>query len=484
MLRTVLLLPVFMVVPAWSQTPAPAPCRSTGIKNGVVQNENRLQRDFRVEFEDIKCTKLNFGGLTDIGQTLVTGQPLHIAAGSLAPQNGFGAGLAFVEHKNFKNEWRVNWNADALATTRGAWRAGAYMKAYRLGAGNTVAASTTLNFYSETTSLTRVDYYGLGPATRPTSQTTFGMRENVTGVSGIIHLPGALAKSGLSLVAELNARFPSIRPGTDAVIPSIEQRFTEATAPGLTRQKVFFEPALGVRFAKPLFGDFVRVNYLLQMQEYAAGGDSAYSFRRWNADFGHTIPLYRVFPGKMGKAYSKLPAAGARPHNGPDDCATSETPSDTGRPCPPVSRTLNLEGSISLRLFMSESIANAGSNVPFFFSPTLGGSDINGNSMLASYPDYRFRGPDLLLMRGTFEHSLPKLPIGVMFTVDGGKIGLQRNDIAFNHLRHTYGAGLTIHAGGLPVFSLLFAWGGAEGHHTHTTIDPNLLGGGGRPSLF
>ena len=122
--------------------------------------------------------------------------------------------------------------------------------------------------------------------------------------------------------------------------------------------------------------------------------------------------------------------------------------------------------------------------VPFYLQPTIGGSDIDGTPMLASYPDYLFRGPDLLLFRGTMEHSLGKLPIGALFSVDEGKIGLRRDDVSLDHLRHTFSAGLTVHAGGLPVISLLFAWGGHEGHHTTATVSPMLLGAGGRPSLF
>lgn len=56
--------------------------------------------------------------------------------------------------------------------------------------------------------------------------------------------------------------------------------------------------------------------------------------------------------------------------------------------------------------------------MPFYFDPTSGESDINGNPILASYPDYRFRSPDLVLVRGTVEHSLPKLPLGVYFSAD------------------------------------------------------------------
>jgi hypothetical protein len=66
----------------------------------------------------------------------------------------------------------------------------------------------------------------------------------------------------------------------------------------------------------------------------------------------------------------------------------------------------------------------------------------------------------------------------------GGKIGLQRDDISFDHLPHTFTAGLTVHAGCLPVVYMLFAWGGADGHPTIANISPTLLGGSARPSLF
>jgi hypothetical protein len=133
---------------------------------------------------------------------------------------------------------------------------------------------------------------------------------------------------------------------------------------------------------------------------------------------------------------------------------------------------------------MTGSIANAGNVVPFYFDPTIGGSDLNGQPILASYPDYRFRAPNLLLLRETFEHSLGKLPAGFLFSIDEAKVGMVRNDISFDHLRHTFTAGLTVHAGGLPMVYLLFSWGGNEGHHTTATISNVLLGASARPSLF
>jgi hypothetical protein len=442
-------------------------------------NESRIHSDFRREAEELQsCKTFQFGSLASCAQTLVTGQPMHIAIGSLAPQNGVAAGLAFVEHKNYANEWRLNWNLDAVATGNGSWRAGAYMKAYRQPGGKIIVVSGAsknssplyrtaplFNLYAETTSLNRIYFYGLGPNTLPSDRSVFGLTQTITGASAILPLAG---KTGISLVGELNGRIPQLRGNNGESSPSIQTLYNESSAPGLTRQPVFLQAGEGIRIRPSLFRDSLRLNYLLHFQQFVAVSDSHYSFRRWTADFGHEFPLYRNV---------RLTA----PHdqNGPDSCSTSST---TG--CPHVSLTQNLEGSIGVRLLMTGSIANAGNVVPFYFDPTIGGSDLNGQPILASYPDYRFRAPNLLLLRETFEHSLGKLPAGFLFSIDEAKVGMVRNDISFDHLRHTFTAGLTVHAGGLPVVYLLFSWGGNEGHHTTATISNVLLGASARPSLF
>jgi hypothetical protein len=475
-----------------------------------AQNESRIHSDFRREGEALGvCGKFSFGNLTGCGQTLVMGQPMHIAVGSLSPQNGFGAGLAFVEHKDFASEWRDNWDIDALATTNGSWRAGGYVKAYRLPGGPIVmqfpstsgakpkttplfTSAPLLNFYSQSISLNRVDYFGLGPYTAPAAHTSYGFSENITGMNATLPVAGALAPAKLAVVLELNGRFPSVRPGTDGSLPTIGALFNEAAAPGLTRQTGYLELSEGLRMTPALFNDHIRINYLLQFQQFVAPADSAYSFRRWNGDFSHEIPLYKLLPAKAATLYTSVRTPSLQ-YDGPDDCTGSgnnislkhaSTPENPARPCPVVSTTAKLEGSITLRAFLSESFADRGSNVPFYFSPTIGGSDIDGTPMLASYPDYRFRGPDLLLLQGTLEHSLGKLPIGAIFSVDEGKIGLRRDDVSLSHFRHTFGAGFTVHAGGLPVIDFLFAWGGSEGTHTTATVSPTLLGSSARPSLF
>jgi hypothetical protein len=450
--------------------------------------ESRVGSDFRRERAQLSsCRKFDFGSLSSCGQTLFTGQPIHIAVGSLAPQNGVGFGLAFIEHKNFVNEWRLNWNVDAVGTGNGSWRAGAYMKAFRLPGGRIVpvnpapAVGTTpskarqsqpfyraaplFNVYAESTSLNHIDYFGLGPDTTPAGKSAFGFTEPIIGAGAILPFAGP---ANVSLLGELNGRFPSVRGNHETKLRSIEQQYTEATAPGLARQPAYFQAGEGFRLRPSLFRDFLRLNYLFNFQQFVAT-DAHYSFRRWTADLGHEFPLYH-----------NVRLVAARDQNGPDSCSAGPSTPD----CPHISLSQNLEGSIGVRLLMVGSVANAGSVVPFYFDPTIGGSDVNGQPLLASFPDYRFRGPNVLLLRGTFEHSLWKLPAGFLFSVDEGRIGLRRDDIAFEHLRHTYTTGLTLHAGGLPVVYLLFAFGGGEGNHTTVSISNALLGGSPRPSLF
>jgi len=89
--------------------------------------------------------------------------------------------------------------------------------------------------------------------------------------------------------------------------------------------------------------------------------------------------------------------------------------------------TRNLEGSFGIRFLITQSFVPAGNFVPFYFQPTLGGSDINGTPSLASYQDYRFRAPNNILARASFEHSIYNLPLGVTAMIDEGKVAPSRS---------------------------------------------------------
>jgi hypothetical protein len=482
-----------------AQPDAPVPPAADTRNPSLLAN---FHRDLVQERVNLGSCASGIKGVPGCAETLFTGTPFHIAIGSLAPQNGVAAGLAFAEvyHPTYcahwldlthppvagtRNacHWSLTFNADGEASSNASWRAGVYITAARLSSRVPVAhypgeprahyaprtftmPSPTVSFYSQSTSLNRIYFYGLGPDTVSAARSDFGLSENITGINAAIPLTSWFTAAGLTIVGELNGRFPSVRGSYGDSSPSIESSYNEISAPGLARQPAYFQTGEGLRLMPAIpAAARLKLNYLAELQQFTASSDSHYSFRRFTADLNHRLVLYTKDVGKPASAPPPLSGAAART-------------------IPPISPTRDVTGSLSARLLISESIAGAGSVVPFYLDPTIGGSDINGQSILPSYPDYRFRAPNLLLVNGTYEQSLGKFPIGLFVGIDEAKVALRRDDIAFSHLRHSYTAGFTIHAGGLPVVYLLFAWGGDEGHHTIANISNSLLAPASRPSLF
>lgn len=453
--------------------------------------ESDLHGELRREGERVSdaCT-FSLKAIPTCGYTLFTDHPLHIAAGSLPPQNGFGLGGAFVWTKNTRN-WRLSWDFDAVGATSGSWRAGGYMKLVHNPHPTTSpvevvtpspgqpspAASkkdnapfthtyALFNLYAQSISLNKLNYFGEGNDSTLAGASLFGMTQTIVGANAIkpVYELRALRKLNLALLGEINGRFVGIRGDHGQSMPSIETLYNDATAPGLSSQPAFLQLSQGFRI-KPATGDYLKLNYMANFQEFFAPSSSKNSFLRWNVDLNHTINLYRS--QTVMTTSDRL---------GPDSCDHVDDK------CPKYSTSRNLNGSINLRLLLSESITSATSAVPFYFQQTLGGSDINSAMSLGSYQDYRFRAPNLLLLEQSFEHSIWG-PFGLKFMADEGRVALTRGDLGFSDMKHSFAAGLTLRAGAFPMVQLMFAWGGPEGHHNIFNLNNSLLGGSARPLL-
>ncbi len=457
---------------AHAQQPTPSP--TPGSTQGRIDSPS--------EWDKLSDSCLNFKGIADCADELFTGKPIHIAVGSIAPQDGFGVGLAYVGHKTTDN-WRNSWDADAVGSTNGSWRAGVYFQfvhtpttgiVVRHGPPPPVKTNltelpehTVFGLYTQVISLDKVTYFGLGPSTSEASRAFFGMTQGIVG--GNVVKP-FYARLNASLYGEVNGRFVSIRESTGQSSPSIGQLYTEASAPGLTHQPATVQLGEGIRMRPVWAADVVRLNYGLMFQQYVTPGNTNFSFDRLTIDLGHEFALY----GKTTRVLA------ARPANGPDDCAID--PVD--HPECPKPYVRNFEGTIGLRFFTALSMTPGSTVVPFYFQPTLGGADINGNTTLGSYQDYRFRAPDLILIRESFEHSIWKYPVGFALMADEAKLALTRGGLSSSPWLHSFATGLTLRAGGFPVVYLLYSWGGKEGTHTIVNVNTSLLGGTARPSLF
>jgi len=310
-----------------------------------------------------------------------------------------------------------------------------------------------INAYAFHTSLNQVTYYGIGPETSLAGRSFFGFRETVAGTNA-----DYLLKYGFHLLGEMNGRFPNIGSDHGQSSPSIEEIYTNATAPGLTSQPGFLQFGEGLQYTKHLgglaekasFGVDANLDYGTNFQQFIAPAQTDFSFRRLTIDVTNNLHLLKQF----------------KPKNG---AATSEQ-----------------FGTLQLRGCLSESIADAGHSVPFYFQPTLGGGDINKERTLPSFADYRFRAPNALLFSGQYEQPLPKFSfLGLTFRADTGKVADSRGDIDLSHLRHSFGAGLTVRAGNFPYLVFMYAWAGGEGHHTFADLNLSAISpSGGTASLW
>jgi hypothetical protein len=465
---------------------------------GAAANESRLHADFRTEGERFKGTcAFDVSKVAGCAALLLTDHPLHVAVGSIAPQNGFAVGGAFVTHFTPSEDWRISWNSDAVgALGGGAWRAGTYLKIIATPiepphpvahakasaiAGLSDFEHPIITAYAQMISLPTVFFYGLGPDSARSGQTAFGFSEGIIGTTATLPLFRKSSAQALKLTAagEVNERLPSVRSGTSSTVASIDTRYSNADAPGLDTQPATTQFGEGLRARPSFFGDHVALDYLVEWQQFVAT-DSAYSFRRWTVDLRHEIRLYGTsFPG----AYQT---------NGPNECAAdpkADCFADVKRAfakaceadatCP---QSHNRVGTILLRGFVSRSQTSGTSAVPFYFQQTIGGSDINGNRVLAGYDDYRFRGSGVVLVQGSLEHSLGKWPIGLFVEGDGGNVMLPSQSLSAVRFHGSAALGLNIRAGGFPAFTVAYAKG-AEGHHAIYVLSTALLGGSARPSL-
>lgn len=449
------------------------------------------------------CFRLGFQEIAGCGEELFTGQPVHVAVGSIAPQDGFGAGLAYVGHVTTEN-WRTSWDADGIASSNGSWRAGIYVKlvdtkekapTVEFGTkGRNLHPNLTslperpvINLYVQTITLNKLTYFGLGPGSLETDRSFFGMRQTIIGASTI--KPFA-ARLSAAFSGEINGRLVDIFPSLNQPSPTIGAEFSEATAPGITHQPGTLEFGEGVRMRPVLFEDFLHLDYNLTYQQWVAPG-SAFSFERLTTDLSHQFVIFRKTTRMLYP----------RDANGPDECSTDQDSENTEcsvdrfaehhecltaqgaatSACKQLSR--DLQGSFGFRVLSTLSMTPSSQTVPFYFQPTLGGSDINGNQSLASYQDYRFRAPNLLFLRESFEQSLGSWPVGIALMADEGKVALTRGELGNGPWLHSFSAGLTFRLGGFPQAFILFSWGGKEGTHTIANVNTSLLGGATRPLL-
>jgi hypothetical protein len=342
----------------------------------------------------------------------VFGGPLHAIIGGVAPGGGWGPGLGY--NAPGRGPWDVN--AKAIYTLNNYWVAEA-IAGYK-------DSRAKFEAFGRARDMTRLDYFGSGPASNLFDRTRFRLRDPVVGAHGNYRITSWLALGGR--VEEL---WPDVSAGRGRSVPSIEQRFLETDAPGLT--------------AQPRFG---RYQGAVDVHLPAAAGDAFYQGTRSRVTYAiYDDQELERFNFRRFDVEAQQVFAGFGAHH-----------------------RLTLSG------WMSTSMTDAGQEVPFYLQRTLGGrsairsvhEDMLGSdgtdATLRGYRNLRFRDRNLLLLQA--EYRVPLWgPIDATVFADAGKVTSTRSALDLADLRRDFGFSVSIMKGWTTMARIDVGFGSGEG---------------------
>jgi outer membrane protein assembly factor BamA len=206
---------------------------------------------------------------------------------------------------------------------------------------------------------------------------------------------------------------PDIKSGTDPRFPSVEEAYTEETAPGLTRQPrlAYGRLSLDVDYRDQRANTRGGGRYLVQ---WGLGQDQDpsrhFSYRRTDVEAEQVFPIF----DKKRNFAVRVAASHVDP--------------------------LNANGA-----------------VPFFLSPTIGGSQT-----LRSYREQRFRDATLLLLNGEYRwEAFSGLDLALFF--DAGDVGTKLEQIRLKDFKTGWGFGLRFNTNRAVFMRIDVGFGGLEG---------------------
>jgi hypothetical protein len=237
---------------------------------------------------------------------------------------------------------------------------------------------------------TRINFFGVGSGSHQSDQTDY--RLAYVDIAGLatVRPGGAVTISGRGGLM----RSTGLSSGTNPLLPSIETRFTEGSAPGLIAQPHYLHADVAIDAdtrdvpGYPSSGG----RYRASLAAFDDRDFGRYSFRRFEAEAVQYLPV--------------------------TDWSV-----------------------VSIRGRMDLSQTGAGQVVPFYMLPALG----NGQS-LRGYADYRFRDRDLTLVSAEYRLRLAR-PIDAALFYDAGTVAPDAIDVlAMRQLKTDYGVGLRVHS--------------------------------------
>jgi hypothetical protein len=365
----------------------------------------------------------------DCGLQIFNAEPVSIAFGSLGPGAGFGAGA--------KSAWTFNsGRVQSQATARGlVGLNGSYALEARydahmptIGQWNpataTIEDQITISVFARRTDLHGQPFFGLGSTSPAGPAATYRDARNEAGASAYVPLRTWLDAGG----------------GASFLAPTITG-IADPQRPAAATSASYVDAQAILRLHTPSFTDqtWNRHDLRLTYDAFEDVDGGVDTFHRVQAFAVGSYELRRDIDSMFGRTAMQ------------------------NFWCEPIVGRQCRFGTLVVDGLATVASAAAGHVVPFYMQDTLGGTDRNGLDTLRGFDDFRFRGTVRELLQAEFYKGVWG-PIGLFGFYDTGKIGARAADLGFTDLRHDYGPGIFLRAGGNIVLRAYAGFGG-EGTH-------------------
>ena len=374
--------------------------------------------------------------IVSCASSIFRSRPFHFLAQSIVPGSGVGGGGRYTQVLNENNGAQNQLQGSSVTTIRKFWYTELKFSSLRAidADWNKSDESLSLNIYARNRSLPEMMFYGLGPNTTMNNSVRFSERDTSAGIEITAPFPEV---SWLSTGGKIEGLWPSIGGVAANNVISIQQAYTEQTAPGLVSQPPLVHELIFLRPHKRFLERFA-LDYNFGYSFFQDTNAGHYSFRRFEATLDH-----RFYPEK-------------RKHGGVIE-----------------------QNYLSVRWRYSVSDTGSKNAIPFYLQETIGGSDIDNQPSLRAFRDYRFRGPDLLTVQAEYDRKICATcavckegiihtvcsHLGLIVDYDAGEVAMQRSDLDFSSMRQSFGGGLAFYLGKDVIFRTAVALGGGEGTH-------------------
>ncbi len=236
-----------------------------------------------------------------------------------------------------------------------------------------------------------IGYYGPGPSSLKTTRTNYRLEDTAADFSAGVHPIKRLA-----IGASAGYLWVNVGPGADARFASSDPVFSPAVSPGIDRQTDFFRYGFFTQYdyldqpGGPRSGGY----YAFQYHHYADQNLGAFSFNRVDAEVRQFIPFF------------------------------------------------NKRRTIALRAKTVLTDPTGANQVPFYFQPTLGGSN-----SVRGFREFRFSDRNMMVVNAEWRWEVfSGLDMAAFY--DAGKVFPRRSQLNFHELRRSAGFGFRFNVRG------------------------------------